>query len=196
MSLAREEQEPLLSLTKEIAMKGMKALLTATGFVAALAMAGPAAAQLYIGATIGQAEYKEGCLGTGECDDADTAWRILGGFQFNKFFAVELGYYDFGEASSGTAKLEAEAFELVAVGSFHFTDRFSVYGKLGGYQGTLKGGGVDEDSTDLTYGIGVRWDFTKRLGVRGEWQRYESLGGGSVETDLDVLSIGLIFQFQ
>jgi hypothetical protein len=34
------------------------------------------------------------------------------------------------------------------------------------------------------------------LGVRGEWQRYEKLGGGLVETDIDVLSIGLIFQFQ
>jgi hypothetical protein len=35
------------------------------------------------------------------------------------------------------------------------------------------------------------------LGVRGEWQRYEALGGGNlVETDVDVLSIGLIFQFQ
>ena len=178
-------------------MKGMKALWTATGFVTALAMAGPAAAQLYLGATIGQAEFKEGCLGTGECDDSDSAWRILGGFQFNKFFAVEAGYYDFGEASSGTVKLEAEAFELVAVGSFHFTDRFSVYGKLGGYQGTLEGAGTDEDNTDLTYGIGARWDFTKRLGVRAEWQRYESLGGGAlVETDVDVLSIGLIFQFQ
>lgn len=178
-------------------MKGTKALLTAAGLAAALAMAGPAAAQFYIGATIGQAEFKEGCLGTGECDDADTAWRILGGYQFNKFFAGELGYYDFGEASSGTAKLEAEAFELVAVGSLYLTDRFSVYGKLGGYQGTLKGGGVDEDSTDLTYGIGARWDFTKRLGVRAEWQRYESLGGGAlVETDVDVLSIGLIFSFQ
>ena len=178
-------------------MKSMKALLTAAGLAAALVMAGPAAAQFYIGATIGQAEFKEGCLGTGECDDADTAWRILGGYQFNKFFAAELGYYDFGETSSGTTKLEAEAFELVAVGSFHLTDRFSIYGKLGAYQGTLEGAGSDEDSTDLTYGIGARWDFTKRFGVRGEWQRYESLGGGAlVETDVDVLSIGLIFSFQ
>ena len=177
-------------------MKGMKALLTTTGLVAALAMAGPAAAQLYLGAHIGQAEYKEGCLGTGECDDADTAWKFLGGFQFNKFFAVELGYYDFGEASSGNVKIEGEAFELVAVGSFHLNESFSVYGKIGGYQGKLKGAGLDEDSTDVTYGIGARWDFTKRLGVRAEWQRYESLGGGLVETDLDVLSIGIIFSFQ
>ena len=178
-------------------MKGIKALLTATGLAAALAMAGPAAAQLYLGATVGQAEFKEGCLGTGECDEKDTAWRILGGFQFSKFFAAEIGYYDFGEASSGNLKLEAEAFELVAVGSFPLTDRFSVYGKIGGYQGKLEGAGFDEDSTDLTYGIGARWDFTKRLGVRGEWQRYESLGGGNlIETDVDVLSIGLIFSFQ
>ena len=44
--------------------------------------------------------------------------------------------------------------------------------------------------------IGARWDFTKRLGVRVEWQRYESLGGGLVETDVDALSIGIIFSFQ
>ncbi|HEU4350583.1 MAG TPA: hypothetical protein VFR66_01780 [Burkholderiales bacterium] len=43
----------------------MKVLLTAAGLVAALAMAGPAAAQLYLGASIGRAEFKEGCLGTG-----------------------------------------------------------------------------------------------------------------------------------
>lgn len=86
-------------------MKGMKALLTAIVFAAAFAMAAPAAAQFYIGATIGQAEFKEGCLGTGECDDQDTAWRILGGFQFSKFFALE----------------------LVAVASLHLTERFSVY---------------------------------------------------------------------
>ena len=61
-------------------MKGMKALLTAVVLTAVLAMAGPAAAQFYIGATIGQAEFKEGCLGTGECGDEDTAWRILGGY--------------------------------------------------------------------------------------------------------------------
>ena len=176
-------------------MKSMKALLTAVVFAAAFAIAAPAAAQFYIGATIGQAEFKEGCLGTGECDDKDSAWRILGGFQFSKFFALELGYYDFGEASSGATNLEAEALELVAVGSFHLTDRFSVYGKVGGYQGTLKGGGIDEDNTDLTYGFGARWDFTKRLGVRGEWQRYDSLGGGNQKTDVDVLSIGLIFSF-
>jgi hypothetical protein len=34
------------------------------------------------------------------------------------------------------------------------------------------------------------------LGVRAEWQRYESLGGGLVETDVDALSIGIIFSFQ
>jgi OOP family OmpA-OmpF porin len=178
-------------------MKATKALLTATGLAALLVMAAPATAQLYLGATIGQAEYKEGCLGTGECDDADTAWRILGGFQFNRFLALELGYYDFGEASSGPVTIEAEAFEIVAVGSLHLTDRFSLYGKAGAYQGTLEGLGVDEDTSDLTYGIGARWDFTRRFGVRAEWQRYESLGGGNlIETDLDVLSIGLIFSFQ
>jgi hypothetical protein len=35
----------------------------------------------------------------------------------------------------------------------------------------------------------VRYDFTKHIGVRGEWQRYHDMGGGNVvKTDVDVLS--------
>jgi hypothetical protein len=33
--------------------------------------------------------------------------------------------------------------------------------------------------------------------VRGEWQRYTNLGGGNVvETDVDVLSVGILYRFQ
>ena len=37
----------------------------------------------------------------------------------------------------------------------------------------------------------------KNVGLRGEWQRYNKMGGGNlVETDVDVLSIGAIYRFQ
>src|SRR6267143_1528389 len=50
------------------------------------------------GGTVGQAEFKDGCRGLAGCDNKDTAWRILGGYQFNRYFAAELGY-DLGEVS-------------------------------------------------------------------------------------------------
>ncbi len=181
-------------------MKGIKTLLA----VSALAFAGAAAAQqpslssVYIGGTIGQAEYKDGCSGIADCDEKDTAWRILGGYQFNRYFAAELGYHNLGEASAPAGATEGTAWELVGIGSYPIVDKLSVYGKLGLYRGELEGPAGEETNNDLTYGVGLQYDFLKNVGVRGEWQRYNKMGGGSgiPETDVDVVSIGVVYRFQ
>ena len=171
-------------------MKSIKALLA----IAAFAIAGSAAAQqpglssVYIGGTIGQAEYKDS-----GGDNKDTAWRLLGGYQFNRYFAAELGYHDLGEVSS----VEGNAWEFVGLGAYPLVDKLSVYGKLGGYRGELKGLGNKETNTDFTYGLGLQYDVLKSVGVRGEWQRYNKMGGGNIaETDVDVLSLGVVYRFQ
>src|SRR5919106_395303 len=161
-------------------MKSIKAVLA----VAAFAFAGAAAAQpslssVYVGGTIGQAEYKDGCAGLTDCDEKHTAWRILGGYQFNRYFAAELGYHNLGEASASAGAVEGTAWELVGVGAYPIVDRLSVYGKLG------------------VYGVGLQYDVLKNVGVRGEWQRYNKMGGGDIgETDVDVLSVGVVYRFQ
>lgn len=180
-------------------MKSIKSLLA----VAALSFAGGALAQqpslssAYVGGTLGQSEYKDGCNGVSDCDKKDTAWRILGGYQFNRYFAAELGYHDLGEASASTGATEGTAWELVGIGSYPVIDKLSVYGKLGLYRGELEAPGAKETNSDLTYGLGVQYDVIKNVGLRGEWQRYNKMGGGNlVETDVDVLSIGAIYRFQ
>jgi OmpA-OmpF porin, OOP family len=183
-------------------MMGLKTLVAATGVTAAFTFAGAAAAQtiwtnMYIGGTVGQSEFQNGCGGFGDCDDEDTALRIVAGYQFNRYLAAELGYHELGETSTSAGKNEGKAWELVAVASFPFTDKFSVYAKLGGYWGQLEGPHDDEKNTDVTYGVGLRYDFMRNWGVRGEWQRYSNIGGGSlVETDVDVLSVGFLYRFQ
>jgi len=190
-----------------------KAGLSVVGVASAMMIAAPAVAQdqgFYAGLTLGQSKQKDACDGLGggvSCDDNDTAWRILGGYQFNKHLAVELGYTDVGEvsASAGTARasIEAKIWELVAVGSWPFTPNFSAYGKLGMYRGdtdfttNIPGfSNESESNSDLTYGLGVRWDFTKNLGVRAEYQIYKDVGGGNIgEGDVDVISIGVIWKF-
>jgi len=127
----------------------------------------------------------------------DTAWKIFGGYQFNRHLAAEIGYHALGEASAPGSTLERKAWEAVGVASWPFNDRFSVFGKLGAYNGKLEARGNDESKTDATYGVGLRYDFTPHIGVRGEWQRYGKLGGdrGIPETDVDVLSVGLVYRF-
>jgi len=182
-------------------MKSIKTLAAIASFSAAAGFAGSAAAQslssVYIGGTVGQAEFKDGCRGLAGCDNKDTAWRILGGYQFNRYFAAELGYHDLGEVSAAGGATKGTAWELVGIGSYPIANQFSVYGKLGAYRGELKAANAKETNTDLTYGVGLQYDFTKAIGVRGEWQRYSKMGGGAlVETDVDVLSVGVVYRFQ
>jgi OmpA-OmpF porin, OOP family len=175
-------------------------------------------AGIYIGAAVGQAEHKDGCEGANiSCDEKDAAWKLFGGYQFNRYVAVEAGYADLGESRArGTvgaitvdAKFAVTAFELSAVGTVPVVvDRLSLMLRGGVYraEAKLSGSGTvgaivvpvsETDSNfDLTFGLGVRYDFTRNLGVRAEWQRYVDVGTDDVgKSDIDVLSIGVLWKF-
>lgn len=157
------------------------------GVLGAIALAvAPAVAMAqspwYAGVHIGQADIDE-------ANDEDTAFRILGGYQINQNFAAELAYTDFGKVQG----VKGNAIELVGVGSWPVANQFSVYGKLGLSRGEFKAGGVSEDSIEVTYGVGVRYDVTPTVGARLEWQNYPDVGDGA--SDVSVLSVGVVFKF-
>ena len=195
----------------------MKRILVAALFAAAF-IAGPASAQgisahsFYVGGHVGQAKAKGACddvSGPGiTCDDNDTSFRILGGYQLNKNFAAEAAYTDFGKVQArgpgGTASVKSHALELVGVGTLPVGDRFGVYGKVGVYHASSEGsvntvlltGTTSDDNTDLTFGGGVAFDLTRQVTLRGEWQRYNDVGGDNVgKGDVDVISLGVLFRF-
>jgi OOP family OmpA-OmpF porin len=135
--------------------------------------------------------------------DKDTAWKVFGSYQFNRYFAVEGGYANLGEATASapgvTVTDEATAFEVVAVGMYPVIDRLSVYGKVGLFRGEIERSSnnpaVDtgtNSQTDITFGVGLRYDITRQIAVRAEWQRYTDVGE---LTDIDVISIGALFKF-
>jgi OOP family OmpA-OmpF porin len=191
-------------------MKSAAAILA----ISASAFALPAAAQmntsnLYVGATIGQSHFKGACddaaaLGLSSCDNEDTAWRILAGYQINPNFSAELGYHNLGSitvatpTASGTA--DVKLWELVALGAWPIGTQFSVYGKLGGYRAKTSGssafGASDESNTGWTYGLGAGWEAMRNLGLRVEWQQYRDVGGSSSDTDVNVLSVGALWRFR
>ena len=118
----------------------IKRAIALTALVAAAAGISPLAVAQdsgwYIGAMAGQSNFKD-CTAP-NCDDSDTALGIFGGYQFHKNFAAELGYTDLGKASApGFADAEATGFELVGVGSFPLTERFSSTENSGSSVGML-----------------------------------------------------------
>ncbi len=157
------------------------------------------------------------------CKDSDTAWKIFGGYQFTPNLAVELGYNDFGRISSdavvtmggstfaGNARIEATAFEATGVGTLPLGHQFSLYGKLGVYYAETKSSAnvtqttppfasgsssASDNNTNLTFGFGARYDVTKNIALRAEWQRFSKVGSDSTgKGDIDVLGIGALYRF-
>ena len=201
-----------------------KAGLAILGLASAVTFGSPAIAQdmgFYIGGALGQSSVDIDCAGTTSCDDKDSTWKILGGYQFNRNFALEFGYADLGAASASTPsfflpgfgtvpaanlKIEATVFELLAVGILPIADRFSLYGKAGLARSETEtsvnfANGLSRSESDsgtsLTFGGGVRFDVTRNLGIRLEWQRYTDVPEAVTDSegDIDVISLGVIFRF-
>jgi OOP family OmpA-OmpF porin len=184
--------------------------LTAAAFAlpASAQMRSPAMSSFYVGATLGQSKFKDSCEGLAagvSCDDKDTAWRILAGYQFSPNFAAELGYHNLGEtkASGGgvSASVKGTAWELVGLGIFPVANQFGIYGKLGFHHSEAKlesnvGITGKDTGNGLTFGFGGQFDVMPALGLRAEWQRYRKLGGESDNGDVDVLSLGGIWRFR
>ena len=169
------------------------------------AVTGPESGWL-VGGSVGQSKLTINCVAGYSCDDTDTAFRIFGGYNFNRHFGVELGYADLGKATFSapgvSGDINVKAWDLVAVGTLPVADKFSLVGKLGMYRADADRssgiGGGSGTNTDITYGIGAQYDFNKNLGIRAEWQLYTKVGSGAVggEGDVDVMSIGVVYRFK
>lgn len=174
-------------------MNGVRAAVFAVaGAAATVAFPATSIAQMttgeshwYVGGHVGRADFDR-------ASDEDTSIRLLGGYQVNKSIAAEFGYIDFGKVAGGS--VSGKAWDLVGVGSIPVADRLSVYGKLGFAWSEIKGFGQNENGVELTYGVGLQYDFSPTVGFRGEWQKYPDAGDGA--TDIDVLSVGVIFRFK
>jgi OOP family OmpA-OmpF porin len=153
-----------------VAMLGAAAMTVSAG---ALAQTVPG---FYVGADVGQADFG---------DEDDTAFKILGGYQFHRNVAVEIGY----SMLLDKGPVEVTALEAVVVGSFPVANQLSILGKLGLANVEVEASGLSEDKTELTYGLGLQYDVTPKLGIRGQWQRYDT------DEAVDLISIGVIYRF-
>lgn len=200
-------------------MRFIIAFAASTLLVASPAMAADDSG-FYIGAGFGETAVEVNDiadLGL-KFDDSGTTWKILGGYQFMKYFGAELEYIDAGDAedrwreSAGGYSAEVDAsigfsgFNASAVGILPLGEKFNVFGKLGfimwdadfEVSGSVVGPDIDEDfrdrgtddGTDLSWGIGAGFNFTENLGVRLEYQSFEIS-----DTDAALLSGSVLWMF-
>src|SRR5262245_11471348 len=113
-----------------LALAGALIVAPSAAMAQAFSMKGPDSAW-FVGGSVGQSKIDCDTSGVpgASCDDSDTSFRIFGGYQFNKHFAVELGYNTLGEATISapgvSATVEAKAWDLMAVGILPINQQFS-----------------------------------------------------------------------
>lgn len=151
-------------------------------------------------------------------DDRDTGYKLYGGYQLNRNFAVEGGYFDLGKYSYGfdtgpvpfgTYRGESrfKGLNLDLVGTLPVTDRLTVLGRVGAAYsrarssvtttGLVPSGGASRRENDwgVKFGVGVEYAFTQALSVRAELERYRLNDPVRNRGNIDMVSVGLVYRF-
>ncbi|MGL4186901.1 MAG: porin family protein [Thiotrichaceae bacterium] len=157
-------------------------------------------------------------------DKSDSTWRARAGYQFNENWGVEGAYEDLGQTYSGnrnspagsySANQETTAWTLAAIGKAPISQnrRIKAYGKLGisrweskndwrSPTGLIRSDANFKDKgTDPVAGVGLEYDVSNQWTVRGGYDRHFNVGKtgngslGTIEKDVDALTIGASFNF-
>jgi OOP family OmpA-OmpF porin len=155
-------------------------------------------------------------------DNRGNGYKLFGGYQVNKNFAVEGGYFNLGQfgftstvvttappALPGTmaGHIKLQGVNLDAVGILPITEKFSVLGRVGLNYAQARDTFVGTGSVTVTnpnpsknqvnykFGAGLQYDFTKSLGIRAEAERYRVNDAVGNKGDIDMYSLGMIYRF-
>lgn len=230
MRLPRASNKPHLEKNMKLTRtSGTLGLAVLAVFASPIAMADDLDLGWYGGVNVGRSAatiddaritsgLQAGGLATTSIDDRDrsTGGKIFGGYQFNKYFALEGGYFDLGRfgftantvpAGTLTGNIRLQGLNLDAVGILPITDKFSAFGRIGAtyaqardsFSGTgaVNGFNPNPSKRDANYkfGVGVQYAFTDALSMRVEAERYRVNDAVGNRGDVDMLSVGLVYRF-
>ena len=183
----------------------------------------------YVGANVGQSKAKiddariisglqAGNIATTSINDdnRDTGYKLFGGYQFNKNFALEGGYFDLGRfgftattvpAGPLTGNIKLKGLNLDMVGTLPITEKFSAFGRVGvnyaeakdSFTGTgavhVLNPNPSKRDTNYKLGLGLQYALTDSLAVRAEAERYRINDAVGNKGDVDLVSVGLVYRF-
>jgi OOP family OmpA-OmpF porin len=198
----------------------MKRILAAS--LISIAAVGVHAEGAYFGLGYGQGKIKIDSLnipGVSESiDDKAPSYKLFGGYEISKNFAVEVGYQSFhrfnATASDTAPSILIEDTDITglyvdAIGKLPVGGGFSMLGKLGVMQAKtevsclstgnfgLTCPGASANSTNFRLGLGIEYAATKSAAIRIDLERTSKVGKeeSTGTTDLDFVGLGLTYRF-
>lgn len=176
----------------------------------------------YLGATLGTSNITGSANdiyipGTDYTQDRQHfAYKLYGGYQFNRYVSFEGGYVNLGsdtvEFTNGRRnKLSADGGYFDLVGTYPVTTKFTVLGKVGysildnsSKETGASIGGIDSQDSysnsgtkgHVTYGVGLKYQVTKNVDVRADYDHFVATSNGeNVGLKSDMFSFGAQYKF-
>lgn len=181
-----------------------------TVFAMIAALAAPLAVQAegyYVGGNIGRAEQKAD-VGYTSFKESATAYKLVGGYNYNKNFGAEIGYADLREVSvsgnGASVSSKPSAFYVAATGTLPLNEQFSLFGKLGVATAhekvTAKYGTTNVSSTDNRttpyISVGAAFALNKEVSFVAEYENFGKVAkDGDANVKADMFSVGVHYSF-
>ena len=189
-------------MDKRLALSAFAAL----ALTAAMAARADVQPGFYMGAGVGSTKIDDDGFDDIDFDDGDTGFKVFGGYNVNRNFAVEATYFDLGEASGSfddgfdTVNFDVgvSGFNVSAVGVLPVADMFSLFGKIGYASYDIDAhveivgfgsGSESQSESDMTYGVGGELSFGQ-FGARLEYEAINVEDG-----DANMFSVSGVFRF-
>lgn len=144
----------------------------------------------YVGVNVGRSEIKA----NGGFKDHDTAFKLSGGYDFDKTFGVEAGYVDLGKSEG----VKGSAFYVAGTGNFAINEQFSLFAKVGISANRVK---VERTNTKFNntapiIGVGAAYNFSKTFSLVGEYENFgKVVDENNLSVKADMFSVGLRYKF-
>jgi opacity protein-like surface antigen len=197
----------------------MAPALAQDGFYGGVSMRDPGSAPL--GLTLGKLPLAWSRFATPVADDASQHSLVFGGYRWKSDIAVEATFNSSDNYKLGPGSLTAAGVRSVGLSdaatrswnadvytSWEFVRSLSLYGRLGYAQSDVRPllQNVTASPIDVrrlrdgvNYGVGVRYDMTRALGLRVEYSRFNRYSGEAatvgVLPESDQVTIGVQFKF-
>ena len=149
-------------------------------------------------------------------DESSAAFKLFGGYQFNRNFAVEGGYFNLGKfgftsttvpAGTLSGQIKLQGLTLDLVGTLPITERFSAIARIGAQSAmardSFSGTGAvsvlnpSPSKRELNYkvGAGVQYEVNRSFFLRAEAERYRINDAVGNHGGVNVVSLSLVVPF-
>jgi len=151
-----------------------------------------------------------------DSSDRDTAWKALVGYDFNRYVATELSYFDAGSYDfraalspannlSGKADLSGIALDVVA--TIPFTANLSGLFRAGLSRNSVKQSFASSsavptgfanrssDDSKTKIGIGFEYELSDALSVRAEWEQARLPANQITDQKMNLATVGVVYRF-